>query len=117
MPLETVSSVEELEKSINDRVILIEKEKTYLEMMAAIMEKGASAVIVYSEEDPNSWEFVELPIPVAYVSTEDASQLKNAGKWFTTKYEELTDKLATFSSAWIRSLQTGRANRISLHRA
>lgn len=98
MPLETVSSVEELEKSINDRVILIEKEKTYLEMMAAIMEKGASAVIVYSEEDPNSWEFVELPIPVAYVSTEDASQLKNAGKWFTTKYEELTDKLATFSS-------------------
>lgn len=85
-------------------------------MMAAIMEKGASAVIVYSEEDPNSWEFVELPIPVAYVSTEDASQLKNAGKWFTTKYEELTDKLATFSS---RGPVTSnwRANRISLHRA
>nr|WP_289037726.1 S8 family serine peptidase [uncultured Allobacillus sp.] len=98
MPLEPVTTVEELDRSITDRVILIEKEKTYLEMMAAIMEKGASAVIVYSEEDPNSWEFVELPIPVAYISKDDAKQLQSAGNWFTTKYEQLTDKLATFSS-------------------
>ena len=97
MPLVKVDSLETLEDSIHDRVVLLKKEKSYVETVSLLMKKGVSGLILYSDEDPNEWEMAATPFPVAYLSTEDANALASQS-WITTEYAQLENQLAVFSS-------------------
>ncbi|MGP4072318.1 S8 family peptidase [Piscibacillus sp. B03] len=100
-PLVSPNSIEELEETIHDRVVLIRKGETpYYELIQQLNEKGVTAAIIYShpEDDPNEWEWIEAPFPTAYVTEEEADQLIQGDDWLKTKYQTIKNALAPFSS-------------------
>ncbi len=90
-----------IEPSIHDRIILIEKNgESYDKIIQKIVEIGATALIIYSDEDddPNEWDWIPAPFPVAYVTEEEVEKIKEEGNWLETTYETITDDVAAFSS-------------------
>ncbi|GEL77255.1 S8 family serine peptidase [Tenuibacillus multivorans] len=101
LPIIAPPSIEELESSIHDRIVLIEKGDTpYGQLIQQLKEKGATAVLIYNppEDDPNKWQFTEASFPVAYVTQKEAEQLTKGDEWVETTYQTVKNELAPFSS-------------------
>ncbi|MGM8215017.1 S8 family serine peptidase [Bacillaceae bacterium W0354] len=100
-PIETPTTLEDIQPSIHDRIILIEKgSESYRKIIQTIDEKGATAVIIYSDasDDPNEWEWTEAAFPVIFVTDREAKLIKQNGYWLETTYQTITDEVAPFSS-------------------
>ncbi|PKR77746.1 peptidase S8 [Halalkalibacillus sediminis] len=100
-PVTTVSDPRNLGQTIQDRIVLIEKdERPYIELVSQAISKGATAIIFTSNEgdDPNQWEWVDVSVPVAYVTKEEADQITQSDEWLATTYETINEQMAPFSS-------------------
>ncbi|WP_175615264.1 S8 family serine peptidase [Piscibacillus halophilus] len=100
-PLIAIDSVDELDESIHDRVVLMKKGDTpYNELIPQLEEKGVTAALFYNEsnDDPNEWEWVEASFPTAYVTEEEAEQLMQGDEYLKTDYQTVKNALAPFSS-------------------
>lgn len=100
-PLIFAATVDTLEPSIHDRIILIKKnpEETYSQLIRKIENLGATAVIFFGneEDDPNEWDWVKTTIPAAYVTELEASQIMQ-NNWLKTIYKTISNEVAPFSS-------------------
>jgi minor extracellular serine protease Vpr len=91
-------------ENARDKIVIMERgEIPFSEKAMKAYEAGAKAVIIYNNEEGlfQGGLQVSLPIPVAGVSKEDGEWLleqMKKGRWLTTSYTKIKDKLANFSS-------------------
>ncbi|GAA0468702.1 S8 family serine peptidase [Alkalibacillus silvisoli] len=101
-PLEHITSLDDLTSSIHDRIVVVSKQNNqYAEIINQIYEQGAKATIIYSDEeedDPNTWDWVPSPFPVAYMTMEEAEMLLDNETWVSTIYETDENNIASFSA-------------------
>ncbi|MDQ0352717.1 minor extracellular serine protease Vpr [Alkalibacillus filiformis] len=100
-PIEHIETLEQLPSSIHDRIVIIEKKHyQYGEIVSEISQKGASAVIIYGkeEDDPNTWDWILSPLPVAYITKEEAEKLLTNETWLDTVYLKDENNIASFSA-------------------
>ncbi|KKI89697.1 peptidase S8 [Bacillus sp. SA1-12] len=99
-----IGEKQELKKSMNGKIVLIERGKiTFTEKVINAKQQGAKAVIIYNNVKGNFTGSLEIPldIPVVSISKEAGALIKkqlNKQKSVRTTYKNEEDVLADFSS-------------------